>query len=112
MQGTTSASESVFGDGAWPRRIGVRDADGLSSRRRKAVLGDPVLQQQFEMDRTICQGEMQKANLSGVTFAGGGLAGVAAAAERGYARLPCRGCWRKPSASTGRVTCPVSPDHG
>jgi hypothetical protein len=27
--------------------------------------GDPVLNQQFEMDRTVCQGELQKANLSG-----------------------------------------------
>jgi hypothetical protein len=26
---------------------------------------DPVLNQQFEMDRTVCQGELQKANLSG-----------------------------------------------
>src|SRR5579872_3546473 len=102
MQGTTSASESVFGDGAWPRRIGVRDADGLSSRRRKAVLGDPVLQQQFEMDRTICQGEMQKANLSGVTFAGGGLAGVAAAAERGQAAGQARGVWRQKATSSYR----------
>jgi hypothetical protein len=47
--------------------------------------GDPVLQQQFEMDRTICQGDMQKANLSGVTLSGGGLAGLAAAADRGQA---------------------------
>lgn len=46
---------------------------------------DPVLQQQFDMDRTVCQGELQKANLSGVTFTGGGLSGVAAAAARGQA---------------------------
>jgi len=46
---------------------------------------DPVLNQQFEMDRTVCQGELQKANLSGVTFAGDGLAGAAASAQRGQA---------------------------
>ena len=46
---------------------------------------DPVLNQQFEMDRTICQGDMQKANVSGVTFAGGGLAGAVAAANRNQA---------------------------
>jgi hypothetical protein len=46
---------------------------------------DPVLNQQFEMDRTVCNGDMQKANLSGVTFAGGGLAGAVAAANRGEA---------------------------
>jgi hypothetical protein len=43
---------------------------------------DPVLAQQFEVDRTICSGEMQKANVSGVTFSGGGLAGIAAQVER------------------------------
>ena len=46
---------------------------------------DPVLNQQFDMDRTVCNGETQKADLSGVTFAGGGLAGVAAAAQRDQA---------------------------
>jgi hypothetical protein len=51
----------------------------------RAPGADPVLNQQFEMDRTICNGDMQKANLSGVTISGGGLAGVAAAAERGQA---------------------------
>jgi hypothetical protein len=46
------------------------------------TLTDPVLAQQFEIDRTICSGEMQKANVSGVTFSGGGLAGLAAQVER------------------------------
>jgi hypothetical protein len=46
---------------------------------------DPVLNQQFEMDRTICNGDMQKANLSGVTVSGGGFAGIAAAADRAQA---------------------------
>ena len=50
---------------------------------------DPVLAQQFEIDRTICAGEMQKANVSGVTFSGGGLAGAVAAAER--RRTSCSG---------------------
>lgn len=43
---------------------------------------DPVLTQQFQIDSAVCNGEMQKANLSGVTFTGGGLAGAVAAAER------------------------------
>ena len=34
------------------------------------------------MDRTVCQGELQKANVSGVTFTGGGLADALAIAER------------------------------
>src|SRR5665647_276214 len=46
---------------------------------------DPVLAQQFEVDRTICSGEMQKANVSGVTYAGGGMAGLAAQIERSNA---------------------------
>lgn len=37
------------------------------------------------MDRTVCLGELQKANLSGVTFTGGGMAGAIAAAERANA---------------------------
>jgi hypothetical protein len=48
-------------------------------------VGDPVVNQQFEMDRTICQGDMQKANVSGVTITGGGIPGVVAAANRGAA---------------------------
>jgi hypothetical protein len=51
----------------------------------RAPGSDPVLNQQFEMDRTVCNGDMQKANLSGVTFTGGGLAGAVAAANRGEA---------------------------
>ncbi len=54
-------------------------ADGISPA------SDPVLNQQFEMDRTICQGDMQKANVSGVTFTGGGVAGVIAANNRNQA---------------------------
>jgi hypothetical protein len=46
---------------------------------------DVVLNQQFEMDRTICQGDLQKANVSGVTLAGGGLVGAVAAANRSVA---------------------------
>ena len=41
--------------------------------------------QQFQVDAAICNGEMQKANVSGVTFAGGGFAGAVAAAERSNA---------------------------
>ena len=46
---------------------------------------DPVLAHQFQQDAAICNGEMQKANVSGVTFTGGGFAGAVAAAERGNA---------------------------
>lgn len=49
------------------------------------TLENPVLHQQFEMDRTICTGERQKAALSGVTVSAGGLAGAIAAQQRGDA---------------------------
>ena len=54
-------------------------ADGMNP------VSDPVVNQQFEMDRTICQGDMQKANVSGVTITGGGVPGVVAAANRSQA---------------------------
>lgn len=46
---------------------------------------DPVMEQQFQIDAAICNGEMQKANVSGVTFTGGGIAGAVAAANRSNA---------------------------
>jgi hypothetical protein len=65
----------------WIRADGQRSANNA------------VLHQQFEMDKTVCQGEMQKANLSGVTFAGGGIAGAVAAANRNDAvGQVARGC--------------------
>lgn len=53
---------------------------------------DPVLNQQFEMDRTVCQGELQKANLSGSLRDWGvisranavGQVGQGCMAEKGY----------------------------
>lgn len=63
---------------AAPKLTWVR-ADGQDVRT------NPVLMQQAEMDRTVCGGEVQRANLSGVTFAGGGLAGAIAANERANA---------------------------
>jgi hypothetical protein len=52
--------------------------------------GGPVIARQFEVDRTICRGESQKANASGTVIAGGGglagaLAGAAAAENRNEA---------------------------
>jgi hypothetical protein len=43
--------------------------------------GRPVIARQFEVDSTICRGDAQKANASGVVITGGGLAGAAAAAN-------------------------------
>jgi hypothetical protein len=43
------------------------------------------LSSNFKSIPAICTGEMQKANVSGVTFTGGGLAGAVAAAERSNA---------------------------
>lgn len=49
------------------------------------IKGDAVREQQFQVDAAICNGEMQKANVSGVTFTGGGIAGAVAAANRSSA---------------------------
>jgi hypothetical protein len=57
------------------------------------IRDNAVYAQQFEMDGTVCLGERSKANLSGVTFAGGGLSGIAAAQNRSVAADSVqRGC--------------------
>ena len=58
-----------------PKMLWVR-TDG------KPASADPVLAQQFEVDTTVCLGERQKADLSGVTVTSGGLAGIAASMQR------------------------------
>ncbi len=58
-----------------PRLVPIR-MDGQS------IGSNPVLQQAFETDRTVCVGEARKASLSGTTFASGGIAGAIAQAER------------------------------
>jgi hypothetical protein len=63
---------------AGPQMLYLR-ADGI------APSSDPVLKQQFDMDRTVCLGDMQKASLSGVSFGGGGWGAVAAQANRNQA---------------------------
>ncbi len=49
------------------------------------IRGDVVATQDFEIARAVCTADMQKANLSGVTFGGGGIASAVARAERGNA---------------------------
>jgi hypothetical protein len=61
-----------------PKMLWMR-ADGQSAAN------DPVLAQQFQMDKTVCLGEREKADLSGVTVTQGGLAGVAASISRSNA---------------------------
>jgi uncharacterized lipoprotein YajG len=69
-----------------PKMLWVR-ADGQRSS------DNPVLRTQFELDGTSCLGERNKANLSGVTFTGGGLSGIAAAVDRSNAADTVqRGC--------------------
>lgn len=76
----------VTGCAAAPKMTWVR-VDGQRAR------DNPVLATQFEVDSTSCLGERNKANLSGVTVTQGGLAGIAAAAERGAAADTVqRGC--------------------
>lgn len=46
---------------------------------------DPVLAQQFQLDKTICLGEREKADLSGVSVTQGGIAGMVASQNRSQA---------------------------
>ncbi|MBR0696743.1 hypothetical protein [Bradyrhizobium lablabi] len=77
---------SLGGCAAAPKMLWLR-ADG------QRASDNPVLRTQFELDGTACLGERSKANLSGVTVTDGGLAGIAAAAERSQAADSVqRGC--------------------
>ncbi|WP_156948899.1 hypothetical protein [Bradyrhizobium sp. WSM1417] len=69
---------ALGGCAAAPKMGWVR-VDGQSSR------DNPVLHTQFEVDRTACIGERNKAALSGVSVASGGLAAAMAAQERSNA---------------------------
>jgi uncharacterized lipoprotein YajG len=51
----------------------------------RSINTDPILGQQFQLDKTVCLGNREKADLSGVTVSGGGLAGVIAAQNRSQA---------------------------
>jgi hypothetical protein len=76
----------LAGCAAAPKMMWIR-ADGQSAR------ANPVLMTQAELDGTACLGERNKANLSGVTFTGGGLSGIAAAVDRSNAADTVqRGC--------------------
>ncbi|SIO66925.1 hypothetical protein SAMN05443247_11539 [Bradyrhizobium erythrophlei] len=84
--GTAALCAALGGCAAAPKMLWLR-ADGQHIR------DNPVYAQQFEMDGTVCLGERSKANLSGVTFTGGGLSGVAAAQNRAAAADSVqRGC--------------------
>jgi hypothetical protein len=77
---------ALGGCAAAPNMLWLR-ADGQHMR------DNPIYAQQFEMDGTVCLGERSKANLSGVTFTGGGLSGIAAASNRAAAADSVqRGC--------------------
>lgn len=70
---------AVLGGCAAAPKMGWVRVDGQSSR------DNPVLMTQFEVDRTACLGERNKAALSGVSVASGGLAAAVAAQERSNA---------------------------
>jgi hypothetical protein len=54
---------------------------------------NPAFSQQWDTDRVICEGEMQKANLSGVSICRGAIDCIAASAARGESMSTVgRGC--------------------
>lgn len=77
-QGMVALCAVLGGCAAQPKMLWLR-ADG------QRAADNPALRTQFELDGTACLGERNKANLSGVSVIGGGLAGMAAAAERSAA---------------------------
>ncbi|MGH6875934.1 MAG: hypothetical protein ACREHV_01005 [Rhizomicrobium sp.] len=97
----TAAQEQL----AWVR------ADG------QPIAGNPALLQQYQLDHTACEGEMQKANLSGQTFCPGGAiacaindverqrsmlaVGKGCMANRGYLQMPA-------SASNAPTDIPIA----
>jgi hypothetical protein len=84
--GIVALCAALGGCAAAPKMLWVR-ADGQRSS------DNPALRTQFELDGTSCLGERNKANLSGVTFTGGGLSGIAAAVDRSNAADTVqRGC--------------------
>jgi hypothetical protein len=83
---TVSVALCVAGCAAAPKMAWVR-TDGQRARDNSS------LATQFEIDSIACVGERNKAALSGVTFTGGGLAGMAAGIERSNAAdTVARGC--------------------
>lgn len=69
-----------------PQNLWVR-TDGQSTR------DTPALASQFEVDRTICEGEMQKANLSGAQYCRGLADCIVSGAARGDAMATVgKGC--------------------
>ncbi len=83
--GIVALCAALGGCAAAPKMLWVR-ADGQRGE-------NPVLRTQYELDATSCLGERNKANLSGVTFTSGGLAGLAAAQNRADAADTVqRGC--------------------
>ena len=70
-----------------PNRAVIVRIDG------QPIPGNPVLKHAYDVDEAICKGEMQKANLSGVTLTNGGLAGLVSQIERQAAVTEVmRGC--------------------
>jgi hypothetical protein len=51
----------------------------------QSVMNNPALVKQFEIDKTICEGEMQKANLSGSSYCSGVGDCIATGIARGSA---------------------------
>jgi hypothetical protein len=84
--GCVALCAALGGCATAPKMLWLR-ADGQSVRE------NPVLKTQFELDGTSCVGERNKANLSGVTFTGGGVAGIVASQNRSDAADTVqRGC--------------------
>ena len=69
------------------------------------TIGNPVLTQQFDLDRAACLGQAQQARIAGVTFASGTIAGAVAQGQRDAAAVDVgKGCM----ADRGYMSVPES----
>jgi len=73
----------------------------------QSVANNPVLVKQFEVDKIVCEGEMQKANLSGSSYCRGLVDCVGTGIARNQSmEVVGKGCM----ASKGYVLTPVPGD--
>jgi hypothetical protein len=83
---TMALAVLLAGCAAQPKPVFIR-LDGQS------IAGNPVLAQQFEIDKTICEGDTQKANMAGVNLCRGTVDCLYAGIERNNQMLSvAKGC--------------------
>jgi hypothetical protein len=80
------AAVSLVGCAQQPKQVFIR-TDGQS------IKGNAALEHQYQIDATVCEGDMQKANMSGTQFCRGAVDCAVAGAVRGEQAMTVgKGC--------------------